>query len=203
MQNVITYEQAKKITKGRTPLVPLEYEEAVKSLAACVGLDDAKTWSDKADALAAWAKIYHDDKITRQAKELKLHAYRRMGELAREIQPRKSTFRKGTTPGPQALLEESGLTKSQAGAAIGLAKLTDGRFNELLASPKVPAPTIAVRSLSENRIWLEISSAMSIMRLRIGKNEPGKVAQMVKDREKCRETCIAITDWLDEFERRL
>lgn len=56
MNSVITAEQAKKITGGRTPLVPVEYEAAVKSLQACATLDEAKYWSDKSDALAAWAK---------------------------------------------------------------------------------------------------------------------------------------------------
>jgi hypothetical protein len=31
MQHVITSDEARKITKGRTPLVPVEYEQACKS----------------------------------------------------------------------------------------------------------------------------------------------------------------------------
>lgn len=84
MSTVITEQQARQITGGRKPLVPVEYEAACNALAQCVDLDEAKYWSDKADALAAWAKIYRDDRISAQAKRLKLKAYRRMGELAAE-----------------------------------------------------------------------------------------------------------------------
>ena len=85
MQQVITAGEARAITKGRAPLVPVEYEEAVKALAKCREIDDAKYWSDKASALAAWAKIYHSPQVMREAKLLKLHAYRHMAELAHAI----------------------------------------------------------------------------------------------------------------------
>lgn len=49
MQSVISAAEAKKITGGRTPLVPVEYETAITALQACVTLDETKYWSDKAD----------------------------------------------------------------------------------------------------------------------------------------------------------
>lgn len=87
MQQVISAEQARKITGGRTPHVPVEYETAINALVACRSIDEAKYWSDKSDALAAWAKIYHSDKAAREAKALKLWAFRRMGQLAAELRP--------------------------------------------------------------------------------------------------------------------
>src|ERR1700689_1121318 len=108
MQQVITREQAKQITRGRTPMVPLEYEEAVKALASCLTFDEAKYWSDKASALAAWAKIYHSHEIDRKAKMLRLHAYRRMAELAQDIQKQNGKGRIRT------ILEEQGLSVTEA-----------------------------------------------------------------------------------------
>jgi hypothetical protein len=51
MQQVITAKQARQITGGRTPLVPVVYEDALKALGECLSLDDAKVWDNKADAL--------------------------------------------------------------------------------------------------------------------------------------------------------
>lgn len=62
--------------------MPVEYEAACKALAACESIDEGKYWSDKADALAAWAKIYKSDEAAVAARRLKLMAFRRMGELA-------------------------------------------------------------------------------------------------------------------------
>ena len=93
MNSVISEEQARQITGGRKPLVPVEYERACTALAECQTIDEAKYWDNKADALAAWAKIYNNDQAGLEAKRLKLHAYRRMGEIAREIIP------KGTSGG--------------------------------------------------------------------------------------------------------
>jgi hypothetical protein len=67
------------------------YEEACNALARCVDLDEAKYWSDKADALAAWAKIYHDTKIEDQARKLKAKARRSMALLAEALRPTKKT----------------------------------------------------------------------------------------------------------------
>src|SRR5208282_4621524 len=98
---VLTKEEAKRITKGRTPLVPVEYETAITALTECAHLDEAKYWDNKADALAAWAKIYHSDECARKAKMLKMHAYRRMGQLAGELRPKM----------PVRILQEQGLSE--------------------------------------------------------------------------------------------
>lgn len=66
--------------------LPVQYDEAVKALAACTTIDESKHWADKAEALAAWAKVYKDDQVAIEARRLKLHAYRRMGELAQELE---------------------------------------------------------------------------------------------------------------------
>src|ERR1700690_2101621 len=89
MKQVISAEEARKITGGRLPHMPVEYETALQALQECITLEDTKYWSDKADALAVWAKIFHSDDAARKAKQLKLKAFRRMGELARELRPGK------------------------------------------------------------------------------------------------------------------
>lgn len=76
------------VVRDRMPHVamPVEYEEACKALAACATIDEGKYWSDKADALAAWAKIYKSDEAAIAARRLKLQAFRRMGEIATQME---------------------------------------------------------------------------------------------------------------------
>ncbi len=79
--NLPTYVQEK---VGHAQL-PAEYKAAVKAIRACDSIDIVKHYSDKADALAVMAKICKDDGLEREAKQLKLHTFRRMGTLADEL----------------------------------------------------------------------------------------------------------------------
>lgn len=204
MQAVITSKQAKQITGGRTPLVPVEYERACQALAQCVTIDEAKYWSDKADALAAWAKIYRDDQTGRKAAALKLHAYRRMGQLAAELRPKKAKYGGGLLPGPRSLLRENGLSQSHAIAARTLARMDKEPFDALIARPKIPTPT-GVRlnpANSELATWLQSAhsfrthcravNAKEITTL-VEKDRLGTVGALVTE----------ILEWLDEFEQHL
>lgn len=146
MQQVITLKQARQITGGRKPLVPVVYEAAIKALGECLSLDDAKVWDDKADALAAWAKIYQDDKAARQAKALKLHAYQRMGVLAAQLRPTvRKGFAKGNAVGPRSLLLELGMTKANAQAAVRLGRTAKEIVERLSSRPRIPGPQQAAK----------------------------------------------------------
>lgn len=71
MKHHITARDALAIERERPQRLPVEYEQAVAALSACCSIDEAKTWSDKADALAAWAKIYRSRDADRQARRLR------------------------------------------------------------------------------------------------------------------------------------
>lgn len=209
MQAVITKEQAKAITGGRTPLVPVEYESAVKALAACVSLDEAKYWSDKSDALAAWAKIYKDDQAGVEARRLKLHAYRRMGQLAGELQPTKFKNQKGSTakgkfPGPVSLLQERGLTRDAAQSARHLALRSPASFASLVSLPKPPAPSEAKRN-GQDHEYGGLRAALFSARSHTRKFKAAKVARSLQGTEvsTARMLVRELIDWLDEFEQHL
>ena len=205
MQNVITLEQAKKITGGRTPLVPVEYEKALAALESCVHIDEAKYWSDKADALAAWAKIYRSNDAQRKAAALKLYAYRRMGEIAQELRPRKKFYPgRGSHGGPHSLLIEAGLTPSQATQARRCAIETSEGFRKQIEKDHPPSPsqfvaltgggTTAYRGFQNGGA----PGARSYMR----KNAARDVARAV-DADEARIIALLgreITQWFDEFE---
>ena len=220
MTAVITEQQARQITGGRKPLMPIEYEEACKMLDACVSLDDAKYWADKSDALAAWAKIYHDDIASIKAKKIKLKAYRRLGELAMELAPkRRATSERGAPPGPQQLLTKNGLTQGHARQAVAVARAPIEKFEnavEMAYSPRRVefecrglGSRKAVRS--DSWMWLTAeSSYLNSPRLRNTlaslRNKSAKsVATGISPDEvaKARELVVGLQEWLDEFEQYL
>lgn len=212
MTQVITEQQARQITGGRTPLVPIEYEAACKALEACETLDEAKYWSDKSDALAAWAKIYHDDVVTLKAKRLKLKAYRRMGELAFELRPAKGKkgHLGGGAPGPRSLLMEMGLNKAESDAARTLAKMRSARFFEETDRPHPRSPIYAAQrgAAGASEAWAEIAkSGVGLMSFQswCGRHDARALCSVLSNDEaqKCRSAVLKIQEWLDAFEQYL
>lgn len=61
--------------------LPQSYEAAKVALANCVKLDECKAWTDKAAAMASYARQADDDSIFRYAKRIQARAVRRAGEL--------------------------------------------------------------------------------------------------------------------------
>lgn len=114
---------------------PVQYEQAVKALEACQTLDEARCFDNAADALAAWAKVYADDRVSVEARRLKLHAYRRIGILAEKLRP-PVPGRKG----PQSLLTESGFKPNQAQGAVKIARMPRQDFEREVARPVPRAP---------------------------------------------------------------
>lgn len=214
MQHVISAEEAKKVTKGRTPLVPVEYEAAVKALQECTTLDEAKYWDNKADALAAWAKIYRNDQVGRQAKILKLHAYRRMGCLAQELRPsgRKKATGPGTkgvgnAPGAVSILLENGFKEHEARAARKLSFVKDKQFREITDRPNVPSPTTWADRGDLKSKWAVFQNESKFygMSSFINKNKAAEVARNIdsSDARVARSAIVKVIEWLDEFEQHL
>ena len=205
MNAVLSRESALAVTRGRTPLIPVEYETAVRALGECVTLDETKYWSDKADALAAWAKIYHSGEALRKAKQLKMHAFRRMGQLAGELRPLINTNR-GRAPGAVKALRSAGLTQNQATAARRLAVLPDKNFNQLLKSPK--APSSIVQDLWQcDESWSGFMKTAMSFRSALKRYTPASIASVCKTNDRhlqtARQLIVDITEWLDELDSRL
>jgi hypothetical protein len=61
--------------------LPVSYETAQKALAECSRFDECKDWSDKAAALASYARQAKDNTLHNLALRIQARAQRRMGEL--------------------------------------------------------------------------------------------------------------------------
>lgn len=138
MSTVITAEQARKIVGNRQPLLPAEYTEALKLLAECTTFDEAKYWSTKADIAAAWAKIYHSDEVMRRAKILKLHAYKRMSQLAEQMRPKTKPGPGGS--GPKGALRELGIAKHEAEQIRAVGTASQQTFEAAVSAARPPTP---------------------------------------------------------------
>lgn len=192
--------------------IPVQYEEACKALVACTAIDEAKFWDNKADALAAWARIYKSDQAAIESKRLKLHAYRRMGELSAEIaktektQPRRG---RGQQPGAHKILMREGLNHGAACAARRLARMTASSFDALVNSKKPPAPyTVAIQRVGSTDAWNSFNThggSATAFRTWCRRNNPSELARAMKADEarKAREVAQELSDWLDEFEQHL
>lgn len=201
---------AKRLTVSKAPL-PVAYREAIKALERCQDIDEAKEFIDQAEALAAWARIYKKNEAGKQARALRLHAYRRMGELAQELAPRKGTSKGGSQPGPVALLKSVGMSRHHADAANHLAKMPDDNFSLVVNQDVPPAPTSVVRRLRQpdnlssfSQLKARQNSPFACRRF-ITEHRPQKLARMVSNSEipGIRRTCEATIQWLQAFLRAL
>jgi hypothetical protein len=137
--------------------VPAQYDEAVRLLIVCQTLDEARTFDSLADALAAWAKMYSDDRAAHAARVLKLHAYRRVGVLAEKIRPAEHT-RRGAR-GPHSLLVESGFKNHQACAAVKVGRMPQNDFDQVASQRRPPSPAMLAQiTLQKNPAWARVAA---------------------------------------------
>ena len=191
--------------------VPIIYTKAVQALAECRDIDEANTFNNAAEALAAWAKIYKDDVAGREARQLKLHAYRRMGKLARQLYPNRGKKGGGRRPGPVAKLQEHGLSRHGANAANHLAKMGETDFETVVGQDRPPAPTSVerrIRQPGQLTKWKALQqkertpfAAVTFTRT----NDPTALAGSLDrdDVHAARQSTEALIRWLTAFNRAL
>jgi len=207
MSQVITHEQARQITGGRDVFTLVEYEQAVSLLRECLTLDDAKRFATYADAKAAWARIHHDETVLRLSRALKLHAARRMAELAEKERPTKYRRRRGRgghrPQGARSLLREGGMKAGEIGGAIKLARMSEKDFQALTELPRPPALT----NVHKRGEWSAMSPAIHGMLSVVNRVSPAQAATALKNSfalvgvnvQKIR----GIYEWCDEFLQRM
>lgn len=147
---LITKENAKAILKGRQPYEIVEYGAAKAAIQLCTTIIETKQWADKADALAAYAKIYHDEQLLRDARKLRVVAGRKMGLLALSENHTKLDSRGIVRNGTCDLLMDSGLPRRHARNVIAVARLTNDTFDRAIDRPIAPTMSTLAK-MYENR----------------------------------------------------
>lgn len=117
--------------------LPSTYNAAKRAISQCASLDECKDWSDKAAALASYAKQAQDDQLEQMAKRIRARATRRAGELLKQVAPgvnrHVTASRQGTQPPSRiAAATEAGMSRHQAIQAMRVASVPEDEFEALV-----------------------------------------------------------------------
>lgn len=130
--------------------LPETYESAKTALANCASIDECMTWADKAEALAAYARMADDQTLRKTCDRIQARAIRRMGELLKQIEPATGKNNqyaqmkeKGAQPlqSRQKVAAEAGLSQHQAKQAVRVANVPPSVFDAQVESDHPPTVT--------------------------------------------------------------
>ena len=125
--------------------LPAKYEAAKIAIMECNRIDECKDWSDKAQALASYARQSEDTEMEKTAMRIRARAIRRCGELLKEIEKasgaRTDLKPSAVTDTRSQAAEEAGLSKRQAVTAIRVANVPNEIFTEQIESKTPPTIT--------------------------------------------------------------
>ena len=120
-----------------TARIPSVYAAAKRAISQCSKIDECKDWTDKAAALASYAKQAKDEQLEKMAKRIRARATRRAGELLKQIEPAhgaNQNIRVGTDPKVtrKQAAEDAGLSERQAKNALRTANVPEDVFEEMV-----------------------------------------------------------------------
>ena len=127
--------------------LPATYETAQKALAECSRVDECKDWSDKAAALASYARQANDNTLHNLALRIQARAQRRMGELLKQIPSGQganltAAGRAGAVPiCRESVARDAGLSDRQRKTALRVASVPEPAFTAAVESPQPPTVT--------------------------------------------------------------
>lgn len=108
--------------QARDANLPANYESAKQALAELQRVDECKNWSDKAMALASYARQAKDDALLKMSQRIQGRAVRRAGQLLQELErpehcgrPKKNGQGALTIKGAA---EKAGLSRYQRNTAL-------------------------------------------------------------------------------------
>lgn len=134
------------LPKAANANLPATYEAAKYALAECNRIDECKEWSDKAQALASYARQADDKELETTAMRIRARAIRRCGELLKEVE--KTSFKgnqhvvtASTGPNRKELAKDAGMSERQAKTAIRVANVPQETFVDQVESNTPPTIT--------------------------------------------------------------
>ena len=133
---------------AKAPL-PATYSRAKAALKECSRVDECRTWANKAQAMASYAKQADDDSLFKMAVKIQARAIKRCGELLREFKPGKGGRpKKNGKPGGELPLvsraqaaRDAGMSRDQKRTALRVASIPDDEFEEAVESDNPPTVT--------------------------------------------------------------
>lgn len=130
-----------------TARLPATYEAARNAIAECARIDECKTWSDKAAALAAYALQAKDDSLRVMAVRVQDRAVRRMGELLKQVPRGDISTRFGQEGDRPPVItrtraaEDAGISEHRRKQALRVAAVPSEDFDYAVESQDPPTVT--------------------------------------------------------------
>ncbi len=203
--------------------LPVTYEAAQKALAECSRVDECKDWSDKAAALASYARQANDNTLHNLALRIQARAQRRMGELLKQIPSGQganltAAGRAGAVPiCRESVARDAGLSDRQRKTALRVASVPEPAFTAAVESPQPPTVTALAAMGTSSRPAApepDVRPADPTTELRAlgmlrdlaafcATSEPVAIALACRDPEAARGHVEEIDRWLDQFVTRL
>lgn len=129
--------------------LPQVYEQAREALTNCYRIDECKTWADKAEAIASYAKQADDQMLLDTARRIQGRAVKRCGELLQEFRAHENgkagrPKQNGVGAHPisqRQAAKEAGLSKQQEKTAVRVARIPGDEFESLVESGAPPTVT--------------------------------------------------------------
>jgi hypothetical protein len=202
--------------------LPATYEVARHALAECDRIDECKSWSDKAAALASYARQARDYTLRMMAERIQARAVRRCGELLKEVPSGQGSRNqhgevrdRGVTRRKAA--HDAGLSERQKVTALRVATIPPPDFEALMEAE--PPPTVTqladlgrcprVVEPPTNHHGTEAGAKSRTMFATIRRfceqNLPAELAKEFtsQDAQSLREFVAELERWLEEFAKNL
>lgn len=138
---------------SKAPL-PIAYREACTALAHCERVDECKDWSDRAAALASYARQAKDQALFNAAMRIQVRAVDRAGALLKEFDGHGNNQH---TDGADSKLtqreaaEAAGMSERQQVTAVRVNNVPRDEFEELVESDTPPTVTELARAGTRKR----------------------------------------------------
>jgi hypothetical protein len=203
--------------------LPEKYEAAKLALTECNRIDECKDWSDKAMALASYARQSEDKEMENTAIRIRARAMRRAGVLLQEVEDGKGKHwkskRGGEAPSTRkAAGHEAGMSDDQIKDAVRVANVDDDSFEEQIESDEPPTITALAEqgkgkangvpphvqrgiSIKAFQAGMYFQGALTTFAKRIQEFDPQDVADGSTEKERLdiRRNIQTITEYLDQL----
>jgi hypothetical protein len=135
-----------------TAKLPTLYESAVVAIAEAAKIDECKSWADKMEALASYARQSDDERLMHFAMRIRARAIDRAGEILRSIPAAVNQHEVASGGAPTGRFQaarEAGLSRDQTVTALRVNNVPRDVFEELVESDRPPTIT-ALAELGTN-----------------------------------------------------
>ncbi len=136
--------------------LPATYEAAKASLTECTRVDECADWANKAEAMAAYARMSEDETLRKMCDRIQARALRRCGELLkihnaqgrRTDQPLDGSGHKSQ----QEVGAEAGLSERQQKTAVRISNVSEADFERQVESDSPPTVTALAEQGKKTRV---------------------------------------------------